>query len=111
MVNMYNLNEMSVKTKLICERGKFFIETGTASGFKKFIKHSAPKITRYMSSIWFDRIVDLINKGDIDNAINLWIQVCREADTIPSHRRNVLIFYISYLVIFLMALYAFLSVL
>lgn len=111
MTSIYNLNEMSVKTKIICERGKFFIETGTVSGFKKFIKNSAQKITRYMPSIWFDRIVDLINKGDIDSAVNLWIQVCREADTIPSHRRNALIFYISYLIIFLMSLYAFLRVL
>lgn len=111
MSSAYTIDKMSVKTRAICERGKFFIETGTASGFKKFVRGSAKKIAQYVPDIWLGRIEDLINKGDRDGAVLLWVQVCHEADTVPSRRRRILIFYISYFAIGLMALYAFLKTL
>jgi len=107
MASAYTSDKMSVKTRAICERGKFFIETGTAPGFKKFVHYSAKKIAQYVPGIWLGRIEDLINKGDRDGAVLLWVQVCHEADNMPSRRRRLLFFYISYLVIALMALYAF----
>lgn len=102
---------MNTNTKNICERGKFFIETGTASTFKKFVYYSAQKIIQYVPGVWLNRIEDLINSGDRDKAIFLWVKVCCKADSMPSHYRRILVFYTSYFFTILLVLYAILKIL
>lgn len=102
---------MSVKTRVICERGKFFIETGTARSFKNFLQNSARNIRRYIPASVLKRIEDLINSGDKETAVTLWIKACEVADSEPIRRRKIAIFYISYIIIGIMATIALLRTL
>jgi len=111
MFDVYTSNKMSVQTKVICERGKFFIETGTSDTFNKFLSLSAQKLQRDIPQGILQKIEDLINSGDKDKATVLWTQACKLADVKPIHYRRVMLFLISYLVVAGMALYAFLKAL
>ena len=79
---------MSTETKVICERGKFFIETGTPHSFFKFVENSSNAIYRYIHPIFIVRIGALIDQGDRDNAILLWTNVCALAEGEPVRRRR-----------------------
>jgi hypothetical protein len=107
MSHSYTVSEMSARTKAICERGKFFIETGTSQSFLQFLRASSGRIRRYMPIVLVQRIADLINSGDRDSAITLWTKVCIDADEGPKRTKRILLFYLSYVVIGFMALYAF----
>jgi hypothetical protein len=111
MSGAYTSSNMSAQTRVICERGKFFIETGTVDTFNKFLSLSAQRIRRDIPHTILQKIADLINQGDKDRAVVLWTQACQVADVKPPHRRRTLLFLISYLVVAGMALYAFLKVL
>lgn len=108
---MYTSDGMSAKTRTICERGKFFIETGTARSFKNFMRDSALRIAKYIPESVLKRIEDLINSGDKETAITLWMKACEVADLEPSRRRKLLIFYVSYFAIGIIALLALLRTL
>lgn len=110
MSNAYNQNRMGVRARVICERGKFFIETGSAGSFKKFVGTSAGKLSRYIPSMLINRIENLINQGNRAEAILLWEHICVQADNAPSRYILFMAFSISYMVFGLMALYAFLKV-
>lgn len=112
MSDEYIPDKMSTDTKAICERGKFFIETGTVNTFNKFLQFSDThiRIRRDIPQEFLNRIVDLISEGDRDGAIILWTRACQIADVKPTHRRRTMIFLISYLLVAGMALYAFLKV-
>lgn len=103
----YTSDEMSTRTKVICERGKFFIETGTGQTFKKFLRNSSGQLYNYIPGVLMQRIADLINIGDRDSAITLWMKVCVDADAAPHKIRKIFLFYLSYIIIWFMALYAF----
>jgi len=90
---------MSAATEVICNRGRFFIETGSSYQFKQFLSRSAEKIVRAVPEVLLKRIEDLINQGNRDDAVTLWIKVCAVADELPARRRRVIFFYISYFVI------------
>lgn len=112
MSDDYILDKMSVDTRTICERGKFFIETGTADTFNKFLQFSDIhiRIHRDIPQAFLDRIEELIDSGDRDRAVILWVKACQVADVKPIHRRRALWFLISYLFVAGMAIYAFLKV-
>ncbi len=101
---------MSNHSKVLCERGKFFIETGTANTFKKWIQKTGGA-TRYIRPLLISRIASLINTGERDNALILWTKCIEDADAVPSRVRRVLFFYASFLVVAAMATYAFLHTL
>jgi hypothetical protein len=106
----YITDSMSARAKTLYERGRFFIESGGAPSFRSFINMlKFDIIGRYMPDIVIKRIVDLINTGDTDRAVTLWMRVCAEADSMPSRTRKVALFYLSYAVIAIMALYAFVN--
>lgn len=111
MSDAYTPDEMSAQTKVICERGKFFIETGTVDTFNKFLHLSADTLRRDIPEMILLRIEDLINQGDKDSAVVLWTRACKMADEKPARRRRAILFIISYFVVAGMALYAFLKVL
>jgi len=98
---------MSARTKVICERGKFFIETGSGTTFLKFLHNSSGHVIKYTPFFLIQRIADLINQGDRQSAITLWTKVCVEADAIPQKVRRIFLFYLTYAVIGFMAVYAF----
>lgn len=102
---------MSAHARVICERGKFFIETGSTHTFRKFLKYSSGRLHHNIPIEILNRIVDLINEGNRDSAITLWTEACRIADMKPASRRRAILFLISYFAVAGMALYAFLKVL
>lgn len=102
---------MTARIRTIQERGKFFIETGTAKTFNRFLSCSAHKIIKYVPESVLKRIEDLIKAGDIDSAVALWMKACEMADNEPFRRRKLLFFYISYTLFAVMAVIAFLRTL
>jgi len=109
MSSEYNLDKMSTDTRAVCERGKFFIETGTAVTFNGFLQ-SARHIRRKIPHAFLEKIEDLINDGEKDRAITLWIRACQMSDIKTTNRKRTLLFLISYFVVAVMALYAFFKV-
>jgi hypothetical protein len=107
---MYIVGVMSFELKVICERGKFFIQTGTSNTFLKFLNSSVKKFQQDIPSIALQRIIDLIDNDCRDEASILWTRACEIAGARPAHRRRTLLFFISYGIVAGMALYAFLRV-
>lgn len=97
---------MSSKSKVLCERGKFFIETGTSKTFKNYIRDSAGQLSRHIPSVVLIRIENLINSGDRDSAITLWTKACEVADKEPGRKMWSLLFFISYVTFIIIALTA-----
>ena len=100
---------MSIRCKSIFERGRFFIETGTAKAFHLFYQNGTG-IIRYIPEFMIKRIMDLINRGDKDSAITLWMKLCMDADRVPIIIKAKLVHHLIHLVIGLMAFYAFIKV-
>jgi len=93
----------------VFERGRFFIETGTARSFQLFYENGSGLI-RYIPEFMVSRIIDLINRGEIDTAVTLWMKLCMDADRVPIVVKAKLFHYTIHLIIGAMALYAFLRV-
>jgi hypothetical protein len=104
------MSKMSVRCKSIFERGRFFIETGTAKTFQLFYDNS-DGIIRYVPEFMIRRIADLIDHNDKDSAVTLWMRACLNADRAPMVMKMKLIHYTINIVIALMAIYAFFKVL
>ena len=102
---------MGNRTKIICERGKFFIETGSSRSFHTFLRGSAESIIKYTSAILILRIIELMDSGNKDAAVSLWTTVCKVADPIPSRNKRLFIFLISYVTFAVMATFAFIHTL
>jgi len=88
------------------KRGKFFIETGTAQTFTKFLHLSAENIKNNAPLSLFNEILYLIGR-DNDRAIALWFQACELSNMAYIGRRRFKMFISSYIVIFIMATYTF----
>ena len=99
---------MSVRCKTMFERGRFFIETGTANGFHTFWDQQQSGIIKFIPSFIFVRIEDLIGRGDRDAAIALWFHACVIADATPSKMLRNMISVAFHVIIAAMAGYAFL---
>ncbi len=69
---------MSTECKTVYERGKFFIETGTAKNFST-IFNNKDGMVKYIPNFMFKRIEDLMKSGDKDKATTLWMKVCERA--------------------------------
>jgi hypothetical protein len=106
----YNLNRMSNKSIVVFERGRFFIQTGSARSFYIF-HNDAGGIIRYMPRAILKRIEDLINRGDRDSATTLWLKACESADLAPLRIKHNLIHWGIHILIGGIALYAFIKVL
>lgn len=91
------------------ERGRFFIETGTARSFQLFYENGSGLI-RYIPEFMVSRIIDLINRGEIDTAVTLWMKLCMDADRAPIVIKTKVFHCAVHLIIGVMALYAFLKV-
>ena len=96
---------MSVKYKSIFERGRFFIETGSARSFETFWKGQSA--IKYIPQFMLKRVEDLI---DVDKtmAVTLWLKVCEGANAAPQKIRKEIIHYFLHVIFGGMALYAFL---
>ena len=70
---------MSSNCKVIFERGRFFIETGSAKGFSVFFNNGSG-ILKYIPPTIIKRIEDLIRSNNTDTATALWTQACTNAD-------------------------------
>jgi hypothetical protein len=73
---------MSDRCKAIFERGRFFIESGSGKGFSLFLK-DGEGIVKYIPFFIFRRIESLMNNGDKDAAVTLWLKACEVADKAP----------------------------
>jgi hypothetical protein len=100
---------MSTRCRSVFERGRFFIETGTAKAFQLFYENGTG-LVRYIPEFMVSRIVDLINRGEKDTAITLWMKLCMDADRAPVVIKAKLLHHTIHLVIGVMALYAFIRV-
>jgi hypothetical protein len=74
---------MSDRCKAIFERGRFFIESGSGKGFSLFLK-DGEGIVKYIPFFIFRRIESLMNNGDKDAAVTLWLKACEVADKAPT---------------------------
>lgn len=99
-------DEMSISTKVVCERGKFFIETGASDTFRKFVSNSANNVIKYVPVSVINRIYDLIDAGNRSDAITLWIKACEVAYYIPMRRNRQFVYAAAYLFLFAIALAA-----
>lgn len=70
---------MGKKAKILFERGRFFIETGTARGFAMFVEKCGG-LVRLIPGFVLKRISDLMDSGDRTTAVTLWMKACEEAD-------------------------------
>lgn len=110
MFKDYNIDRMSTSCKTIYERGKFFIETGTAHTFTKFWKQQSG-IIRYIPDVVFDRIEEFINNNERDRAVVLWSAACKRAEIVPKRKKTLALFIAFHIAIAVMATYAFIGVL
>jgi hypothetical protein len=83
MLQVYNTNSMSTRCKAIFERGRFFIESGSGKGFSLFLK-DGEGFTKYIPLFILNRIGSLIDAGEIDMAVALWLKACESADKAPA---------------------------
>lgn len=84
MSDTYSTNRMSDNSRVLFERGKFFIETGTGSSFIRFWKNQQRHhIIRRIPEYILKRVADLIDGGDTTKAVTLWMKACENADMIP----------------------------
>jgi len=70
---------MSVQYKVLFERGRFFIETGTARGFNIFHAH-AGGLVRCIPVFVLKNIERLITLNNIEAATAIWSYACESAD-------------------------------
>ena len=70
---------MSSRCRAVFERGRFFIETGSAHGFAVFHTNSEG-IVRFIPPFIIKRIQDLINTQNTESAVTLWMHACESAD-------------------------------
>lgn len=73
---------MSTGCKTIFERGRFFIETGTARSFNIFCAGMGG-IIKYIPKLILRRIEGLIKDNNRDGAVALWAHACKIADKAP----------------------------
>jgi len=73
---------MSSQCKVVFERGRFFIETGTARGFGVFYTHNYG-IVKYIPFFMLKKIESLINENNKEAAVALWFHACEIADRVP----------------------------
>ena len=109
-MNAYNLNKMSGDCKVLYERGRFFIETGTARSFSTWAKQN-DKIRKYVPRALLLKVSNFINGNDKDAAVALWFRICKLVDDAPLKITKSITLNILKLVIAGMAIYAFFSVL
>lgn len=82
---------MNESYKRLYERGRFFIETGTANTFIMWAARNN-LITRYTPNLFISRISTLIAEGDRDSANSLWLAVCVSAYRTPAKIKREIIF-------------------
>ena len=73
---------MSDNCKTIYMRGKYFIETGTAQTFNTWVQQ-IDQITRYTRDLLLERVAQLINGEERQQAVMLWLRICERADAAP----------------------------
>jgi hypothetical protein len=71
---------MSTRAKVLFERGRFFIETGTAASFLGWLKSNSGPLWVIPNSLIM-RMGHFIEVGDRDSATNLWMHICETIDT------------------------------
>lgn len=99
---------MSKRAKVAFERGKFFIETGTAKTFASWVARSLDRnFVRGMPEAVIYRIGNLINQNNRDDAVTLWMHACRSADVQPMKRKLSMVVGGYLVVVGFMATYAF----
>jgi len=81
---------MSVQCKVMFERGRFFIETGTAMSFNIFHTRNMGLI-RYVPAFLLKRIEGFIISDNREAATALWFHACEVADGTPRLLHKVLI--------------------
>ena len=82
MLQRHNPDRMSDRCKAIFERGRFFIESGSGKGFSLFLK-DGEGIVKYIPFFILKRIETLMDRGDRDTAVTLWLKACEVADKAP----------------------------
>ncbi|KKM81529.1 hypothetical protein LCGC14_1328950 [marine sediment metagenome] len=102
--------KMSSNCEIIYKRGEFFIRTGTAQIFKSWV-HNNTKIIRYTPQFLLNRISTLMDEGEINAAMALWMRVCSSADQAPIRIKKTIFFGILKIAVAAMAIYAFIHTL
>ena len=104
------MGRMSQDCRVIYERGKYFIETGTSSTFMNWVVLNT-KIVRYTPEFILKRISDFILKDDKESAITLWLLVCQNATLGPKKIVLNILSIIFHVIIAGIAVYSFINIL
>ena len=100
------LSMMSGRCKLVFERGKFFIESGTIRGFQSFYDNGSG-IIKYIPRTIIKRIIQLINNNDKDEAMLLWMLTCISADRTPRVIIHKIVYFIFRIIFNIILVYMF----
>ena len=71
---------MSARSRVLFERGRFFIETGTATFIKQWLQQNRRALAAIPEEV-ISRLEYFVTIGDKDSAANLWLHMCKIADT------------------------------
>jgi hypothetical protein len=106
MLDDYNLNRMSDRCKVIFERGRFFIESGTPHALKKILGRGN-KLLSYIPNYVFERIEHYVADNDKRSAVLLWAKACEEADKWPTRLILASMVFVFHAMIAIVAVYGF----